>query len=55
MERFHIIRPVTRHKPAERFIIDIRVPQYFLAVAMEESIIKAAETLHMTQPRFPGN
>ena len=30
--------------------MDIRVLQYFLAVAREESITSAAETLHMTQP-----
>jgi len=30
--------------------LDIRVLQYFLAVAREESITRAAETLHMTQP-----
>ncbi|MCM1136038.1 MAG: LysR family transcriptional regulator [Clostridium sp.] len=30
--------------------MDIRVLQYFLAVAREESISKAADTLHMTQP-----
>lgn len=30
--------------------MDIRVLQYFLAVAREESITKAAETLQMTQP-----
>lgn len=30
--------------------MDIRVLQYFLAVAREESITRAAEVLHMTQP-----
>ena len=30
--------------------MDIRVLQYFLAVSREESITRAAETLHMTQP-----
>ncbi len=30
--------------------MDIRVLQYFLAVAREENITKAAEVLHMTQP-----
>ena len=30
--------------------MDIRVLQYFLAVAREESITRAAETLRMTQP-----
>lgn len=30
--------------------MDIRILQYFLAVAREESISAAAETLHMTQP-----
>ena len=30
--------------------MDIRVLQYFLAVAREENITAAAESLHMTQP-----
>lgn len=30
--------------------MDIRILKYFLAIAREESITKAAETLHMTQP-----
>lgn len=30
--------------------LDIRVLRYFLAVAREESISGAAESLHMTQP-----
>lgn len=30
--------------------MDIRILKYFLTVAREESISKAAEVLHMTQP-----
>ena len=30
--------------------MDIRSLEYFLAVAQEESITRAAEVLHMTQP-----
>lgn len=30
--------------------MDIRVLRYFLAVAQEESITKAAESLHIAQP-----
>ena len=30
--------------------MDIKILQYFLAVAREESITRAAKTLHMTQP-----
>ncbi len=29
------------------------VLQYFLAVAREQSIIRAAESLHLSQPHFP--
>ena len=32
------------------FFMEIRVLKYFLAVAQEESISKAAEILHITQP-----
>ena len=30
--------------------MEIRVLEYFLAIAREESISKAAEALHITQP-----
>lgn len=47
MQLCDIIR--SYQKEGETFL-DIRVLQYFLAVAREESITRAAETLHMTQP-----
>ena len=30
--------------------MEIRVLQYFLAIAREQSIIRAAESLHLSQP-----
>src|SRR5215475_2115797 len=33
-------------------IVDIRVLKYFLAVAQEESITRAAEVLHTSQPNL---
>ena len=42
--------PNKRNLEKENFYMDIRVLQYFLAVAREESITKAAERLRMTQP-----
>ncbi len=42
---------IIRHDNSEEGVtLDIRVLQYFLAVAREESITRAAETLKMTQP-----
>lgn len=47
MQFFGIIK---RDNNKEDVSLDIRVLQYFLAVAREESITRAAETLQMTQP-----
>lgn len=41
---------IKRSDDKEGMSMDIRVLQYFLAVAREESITRAAETLKMTQP-----
>jgi len=47
MQFFDIIK---RSNDKEGILLEIRVLQYFLAVAREESITRAAETLKMTQP-----
>ena len=39
------LKLITRSKHME-----IRVLQYFLAIAREQSIIRAAESLHLSQP-----
>ncbi len=35
--------------------MELRVLRYFLTVAQEENITKAAMLLHVTSPRFPGS
>ncbi len=35
--------------------MELRVLQYFLAVTREQSILGAAESLHLSQPPFQGS
>lgn len=41
---------IIEQKGSEESIMDLRVLTYFLAIAREQSIVHAAEALHLSQP-----